>query len=136
MKSKPTKKKLTKTQLIKKCDTLWAEITKKRAGFRCEYCGETHYLNSHHIFSRSNKSTRWDLNNACVLCPAHHTFSSTFSAHKTSVEFVEWIKQKRGEKWYQELRKHASEVKQHTTQSLTLLLESLKNLLKRKTQTQ
>lgn len=92
-----------------KLDKLWAQAVKKRANGRCEYCGKTTTLNSHHIFSRSKKSTRWHLNNGISLCVAHHTFSSSFSAHKTPAEFIEWIKEKRGEKWYAELRQKAHE---------------------------
>lgn len=102
-------KKSKKTE-INKIDKLWAEAVKKLAGNRCEYCGKTSPLNSHHIFSRSKKTTRWNINNGICLCVGHHTFSSSFSAHKTPAEFIEWIKEKRGEKWYAELRHSANEV--------------------------
>lgn len=101
-------KKSKKTE-INKVDKLWADAVKKLAGNKCEYCGKTSPLNSHHIFSRSKKSTRWNINNGICLCVGHHTFSSSFSAHKTPAEFIEWIKEKRGEKWYAELRQKAHE---------------------------
>jgi len=74
---------------------------------KCAYCGKTVYLNSHHIFSRSNYSTRYDIDNGVTLCASHHILSSSFSAHKTPVEFIEWLKEKRGLEWYQELRRKA-----------------------------
>jgi len=78
-------------------DNLWSEIVKLRAGFRCEYCGKLKRLNSHHIRSRANQSTRWDLDNGICLCCGCHILNSTFSAHKTPLEFVEWLVEYRSE---------------------------------------
>lgn len=94
----------------KRTDDQWAREVKERAGFKCEYCGKKDNLNSHHIFSRSNRSVRWDLDNGVALCPGCHVFSDTFSAHKTPMEFTIWIKEKRGEEWYQNLRVKAKSV--------------------------
>ena len=88
-------------------DTNWAKAVKLRAGNKCEYCGETKALNSHHIFSRSKLSTRWNLDNGVCLCAKHHVFSFEFSAHKNPVEFIEWLKEKRGQEWYDSLRQRA-----------------------------
>jgi predicted restriction endonuclease len=62
-------------------DKLWAEIVRKRG--KCEYpgCNKTEYLNAHHIYSRSKRSTRWDINNSLLLCPLHHTLGDR-AAHK------------------------------------------------------
>jgi hypothetical protein len=79
-----------------KLDLAWSELVKLRAGWKCEYCGKSKYLQSHHIFSRSKKSTRWDVQNGIALCVGHHTFSSTFSAHKTPLEFIDWLYNYRG----------------------------------------
>ena len=62
-----------------KLDIAWSKLVKLRAGMKCEYCSKTSYLNSHHIYSRSKKSTRWNPDNGICLCVGHHTFSSTFS---------------------------------------------------------
>lgn len=88
-------------------DRLWSELVKIRAGGKCEYCGKVTTLNSHHLFSRSNRSTRWDVENGVSLCVYHHTFGN-FSAHKSPFEFSEWIQSVRGEEWYQSLRRKAS----------------------------
>lgn len=95
-------KKPTKTSL----DNLWSKIVKIRAGNKCEVCGKTDGLNSHHIFSRSNHSTRWDVQNGVCLCVSHHVFGN-FSAHKAPIEFVEWLKSKRDDDWYFDLRRRA-----------------------------
>lgn len=87
-----------------KLDEAWSKKVKEVAGNKCEYCGKTAMLNSHHIFSRSNKSVRWDVENGVCLCVGHHTFSSVFSAHKTPLEFIEWLKSHRGEQRLNELR--------------------------------
>jgi 5-methylcytosine-specific restriction endonuclease McrA len=87
----------------KKLDKLWSESVRKRDG-KCMYCGSKDYLNAHHIFSRSNRSTRWDINNGITLCSGHHKFSSTFSAHKTHVEFTYWLEEKLGRDFLNDLR--------------------------------
>jgi len=91
-------------KLVKKLDIMWSELVKKRAGNKCEYCGKSEYINSHHIFSRSSRSVRWDVDNGVCLCAGHHVFSSTFSAHKTGMEFAAWIIERRGDGWYNKLR--------------------------------
>lgn len=94
----------------KRKDDEWSDEVKQRANFKCEYCQSKVTLNSHHIFSRSNRSVRWYLGNGVCLCSLHHVFSSTFSAHQSPAEFIEFIKEKRGEKWYNELRKKAKSI--------------------------
>lgn len=94
----------------KRKDDKWAHEVKERANFKCEYCPKTDNLNSHHIFSRANRSVRWDLDNGVCLCSLHHVFSSVFSAHLTPIDFVEWLKDKRGEEWYQSLRVKAKSI--------------------------
>ena len=43
------------------------------------------------------------------LCIGHHIFGN-FSAHKAPLEFAEWLKEKRGEVWYNDLRRKAAQV--------------------------
>lgn len=100
-------KKVSKTSLEKKLDNLWSEAVKIKAGNICEYCSRRDTLNSHHIISRANKSTRWDLENGVCLCVSHHTFSNIFSAHLTPLEFVDWIYNTRGKKEIDQLRKES-----------------------------
>lgn len=91
----------------KRKDKKWADAVKRRAGYKCEYCGSTIKPNAHHIFSRSNRTVRWDLDNGITLCPKHHVFNMKFSAHKTPLAFAEWIKNKRGQDWYDKLKSKA-----------------------------
>ena len=94
-----------------KLDDAWSLLVKLEAGFKCEYCGTDKNLNSHHIYSRSNRSVRWDESNGVCLCVAHHTFSSGFSAHKTPLEFVYWLEEEYGKIYMDELRLKANSTK-------------------------
>jgi hypothetical protein len=79
----------------KKLDAAWSELVKLKAGYKCEYCGITRSLNSHHIYSRQKKSVRWKTINGICLCVNHH-IGGAFSAHKTPVTFVDWLRKYRG----------------------------------------
>lgn len=96
-------------RLKKRLDDLWAKIVKILAGNRCEKCGRSDTLNSHHVFSRSNHSVRWDFDNGVCLCAGCHCLNND-SAHKAPLEFAEWFKKKRGEKIYEHLRIKASQI--------------------------
>ena len=87
----------------KKLDDAWALAVKIKADFKCEHCGKETHLNSHHVYSRSNRSTRWDLDNGYCLCVGHHVFGN-FSAHKSPVDFIEWMEEDRGVHWLDALR--------------------------------
>ena len=95
------------TNKKKQLDALWSKIVKLKAKGKCKICQRTDTLNSHHIFSRSNHSVRWDLENGVCLCACHHALCN-FSAHKAPLDFAEWLKKERGEKWYNDLRVRAN----------------------------
>lgn len=118
-----------KKSLIGTLDTLWAKIIKARANNKCEYCGKSEHLNAHHLFSRSNNSLRWDLDNGICLCVTHHVFG-IFSAHKAPLEFAEWVKETRGIEWYENLRKKAKEIKQVDELWLEEMIKEYKEKLK------
>ncbi len=87
-----------KAKVDKELDRVWALLVKHKAGWKCEVCGKRRkkYLNSHHIFTRQNKSVRWDLKNGIALCPLCHTLSSKFSAHGTPITFTDWLRKYKG----------------------------------------
>jgi len=68
-------------------DKAWALKIKERDGFKCIVCGSTQYLNSHHLFPRERKDTKYDLLNGVCLCVKHHMFSRVISAHNNPIEF-------------------------------------------------
>ena len=115
--------KTKRRKLIDKLDKLWSDEIKSKG--KCEYCGKTTYLNPHHIFSRSNYSVRWDLENGVCLCSGHHTLSSQFSAHKCPMEFAEWIKEKRGIEWFNRLRTKANSVVKYSDSDLQEMIKEL-----------
>lgn len=126
-------KKVKKKNIGKVLDKLWAECIKLKAGGRCEACGEVRYLNSHHIYSRSKYPTRWDTDNGVCLCAGHHTLKSDFSAHKTPVEFTEWLVKTRGQEFIDKLRVKAKLVRKFNSsdmESIKLSLESQIEILK------
>jgi hypothetical protein len=87
-------------------DNLWRYAIYKQGNNVCEYCKKEGQLNAHHIFSRSNFSVRWDLDNGISLCPEHHIYGNE-SFHKSPAEMLEWIKEKRGLEWYNRLLQKA-----------------------------
>ena len=115
--------KTKRRKLIDKLDKLWSEEVKSTG--KCEYCGKTTYLNSHHIFSRTNYSVRWDIENGICLCSGHHTLISSFSAHKSPMEFTIYIKEKRGEEWFNRLRRKAKQVVKYSNTDLQEMIEKL-----------
>lgn len=109
-----------------KLDDAWSKLVKLRAGMKCEVpnCNKP-VLNSHHIYSRSKKSTRWDVMNGICLCVGHHTFSSTFSAHKTPLEFIRWLDEYKGKEFMDLLMIKANQTSKLFDFEKKLLLEEL-----------
>lgn len=58
---------------VKWLDRLWGIVIHNRDD-RCQWCGKQDgKLDAHHIFGRTNKSTRWDTKNGILLCfYCHH----------------------------------------------------------------
>ena len=120
------KAKTTRKKLRDQLDHYWAVIIKQRAGNVCEYCSKVNYLNSHHIFGRSNLAVRWDLENGICLCPGHHTFS-TFSAHQ-SPAFTDWIKERIGIERYRRIEARSYTIRKWTIPELEELLKEFKEI--------
>ena len=76
---------------VTKEDREWANAVKSRDGFMCVICGETKRLNAHHILPRELKETTHDLLNGISLCPSHHRFNRTLSAHQNPLAFFKWL---------------------------------------------
>lgn len=79
------------------CDKWFSDVVRAKAGWCCEYCGKSFGgasagLHSAHIYGRSNKSTRWSLDNAVSLCAYHHDFFG-----KNPVSFADWLSDYYGE---------------------------------------
>ena len=109
-----------------KLDDAWSYLVKILADKKCAKCGKTTHLNSHHIYSRSKFSTRWDLMNGICLCSGCHVLSSTFSAHKTPFEFKDWFEKEYGVDHVNELMQRANTHRHWTKHEKERLLEELK----------
>lgn len=119
---KPIKKR-KKNALNALLDTLWSKAVKILANNKCIRCGKDSGLNSHHIIGRRNFATRWDINNGVCLCSLHHVFGSRWSAHQTPTKFIDFIKELKGQEWYDELEKKSNEIKPDKEKLLAELKE-------------
>ena len=92
------RKKKTERQLLEKaCDDLVREILKIRSGGFSERSGKYYPeclgLQVSHFISRSNRRTRWDLDNVYYFGAGEHHFW----ADKHHEQYREWVKERLGE---------------------------------------
>ena len=121
---KPKKQK----DITPKIDVVWSELVKVRAGHKCEYCGSRTTLNSHHVFTKNNRATRWDPDNGMCLCAFHHRLGN-FSAHG-SPAFTDWMKEYRGKKWYEDWKAKSNEIVKHSRARKALIMEDMNEQIK------
>ena len=115
---------MTKTTIKRKLDKLFSEYIRSR-GY-CVKCRKTNYLQNAHIFSRSNLSVRWDLDNMLCLCPdCHINF-----AHKNPILFTEFVREYLGAERYEQLKVRARAIKQWKLDEMVEFYESMKVALK------
>ena len=86
-------------------------------------------LNSHHIFSRVNKSVRWDLDNGICLCVGHH-IGSQFSPHKSPVSFTIWLISKKGRQFVELLTAKKNQIVKYSNFELEIKLKELNKFIK------
>lgn len=92
-------------------DKRWSLAVRTRDGFTCQWptCGRKHAQNSTglhaaHIFSRSIKRTRCDVENGIALCYPHHTRFD----HLSKEEREAFIRRFMGDIRYEALRERAN----------------------------
>lgn len=105
---KKEKKENNPRRLKKLCDKLWREQVIAWYGDKCIICGSDK-INVHHIISRANRATRWEIKNGVPLCALHHTFG-TQSAHNHPLWFREIMIGMRGVEWEKDLIKKGNEI--------------------------
>lgn len=90
----------------KDCDTLWLEVVKVRASYKCERENCHHkVIQAHHIYRKGTFwALRFDLENGIALCEGHHIYFPN-AAHRDENGFAQWIKTKR-DMDYLESKKH------------------------------
>lgn len=82
--------KRTRKSIAASCDRLWSNLIRVRANGRCEYCGDTGRLESHHVHGRTDKRLRWEPRNGCAL---HHQCHRWAEQHP--LEFTDWFRNAR-----------------------------------------
>ena len=121
VKGKSPSPRKVRTQLEKDCDEAWSRKVKDIWDWKCAFCGATSHLNSHHIFSRKYKSTRWDIGNGICLCLPHHRYW----AHSKFEEFRDFVLSIIGEKYYR-LKEKSQKIAKYSMDDLREILEVLK----------
>ena len=109
-----------------KYDNVFSKLVRRLAGFRCEKCGKQYPSNSQglhcsHHFSRRNKATRWDLDNAAALCYSCHQWFG-----ENPVAAYDWLKSYIGEEKLDQLRLKANSVKKWTPEDKDLLYKEMR----------
>lgn len=112
--------------LNKKLDNLWSKVVRSKG--ECELCGRKPpevVLHAHHIFSRRWYSTRWDIKNGVCLCTGDHLFK----AHKDIQEFSDWVQDRYGLDYIDDLRRKAHETADFTKEQKKELINNLQKIL-------
>ena len=101
------KDKWTLARYKKECDKLWSLIVRHNDGKKCIVCGSESYIQAHHLISRRCISYRHDLLNGVSLCPDHHEYGLTLSAHTAPWAFEDYMQNNQPKKyqWWIEARK-------------------------------
>jgi len=124
-KQRTAKNKTPRKDISKLLDVAWSAKVKERDGNMCQKCGsKDKQLNSHHIFSRSHKSTRWDIDNGITLCAGCHTLGNG-SAHKDPSVFQDWYINVMGQGYFDRLKWRAYSTGKFSIGELEVLLSSL-----------
>jgi hypothetical protein len=120
---------MTARQQDKKILVLWAKLVKLKAGNKCEKCGSSFFLQSHHLYGRKNYNVRYDIDNGVALCPSCHKLGRS-SFHNSPLENIELMITKRGQIWFNRLQEKATKdiFKQDKDEIEKLLKKQLKKL--------
>lgn len=113
----------TKSSITRKLDKVCSEIVRSHG--QCMKCGLGDYdkLQCAHIYSRTYRSVRWDLDNLLCLCASCH-----FYAHKNPLIFAEFVRNHLGEVKYQSLKFRAIALKKWALSDMIDYYNSLKEL--------
>jgi hypothetical protein len=88
-----TKRKVSSPhKLLKaKCDRLWSEVIKIRAGYESELNGNIDNIQSHHILGKNTYSLRYALENGICLTLQQHLFGVHNHNPKIASEYFKLI---------------------------------------------
>ena len=100
-------------------DILFSQYLRKKIG-RCEVCGKLNGLEVSHFFGRRSESTRHSEENCDILCHYHHR-----KFHESPSSYVEWKKQKLGDKRYKQLEIAANSYKKKDEKMAVIIIKQL-----------
>jgi hypothetical protein len=138
---------------IKAEDTLFSDLVRELAGWKCARCGRQHIpyentMDCSHYYGRGKQSVRFDLENADALCryPCHQGSDSTdaskfgweyqkgikgWHGHQVDGAYTAYMKKKLGEKGFDLLTFRAHQTfKKRTKIEIKELREELREKLK------
>ena len=122
-------------EIIDKLDHLWSLKVKERDNFKCQLCGSSYNISSHHIIKRGHFITRWDILNGITLCVNCHLDVHSLN-HKLSLEtqdkILNWFVQqfddlRTGGNIWDELMSKKHVIKKHTSVELEELYKELRD---------
>jgi hypothetical protein len=123
-------KKMKNSSGRRACDELWSLFVRTRDGFKCSICDNTKMPNAHHLITRKVFKYRYDVDNGLTLCPDHHEFSVTCSAHTAPWGVEKWMGENRKEQFkrHVEARNNITNVKTDYQKIYLRLEEEYKEL--------
>jgi len=118
------KKKNSDSGLNKQLDVLWSKAIHLRDKV-CRMCGNPKGQ-AHHIFTRKNYATRWDLENGILLCFNCHKNI----AHEKPLDFFEWLQKQSGQDWIDDLRQKSKKIAKFTKEEKQEMIDGLNKFIK------
>lgn len=118
MPRKTPSKSISKKVSSKQLDTLWSKKVRELFGHKCAVCGASP-VQAHHIFTRSYKSTRWNLDNGIALCYRHHFYLE----HSKFEEFRDFVINYLGEDKYNEIKELSKQIVKPDLEEIKTSLE-------------
>ncbi|MCF6276297.1 MAG: hypothetical protein L3J07_00445 [Candidatus Magasanikbacteria bacterium] len=96
---------------IVKVSTSWKGEVKEKYGKRCVVCGSLKNIEIHHVITRRNYLVKRYIPNGVPLCRDHHS-KNCKSAHKNPSWFKEFIIERRGQEWWDDLHEKSKKPKE------------------------
>lgn len=110
------------------CLNLFRLIVGARAGWKCEICGHVGAdCNPHHIYSRDNKSVRYDPENGLWVCEKDHRWAELVGTKKI-IEYLDCTRL-RPEGWRDDLTNRKNQIVKFNDSFRTMWKEKLLNEL-------
>lgn len=125
-----SRKKKTRTQVVKALDKVFSEYVRRRGGdvCKCVTCGKVDHwkrMQAGHFQSRKHYSTRWDELNVQVQCAGCNVFR-----YGEQYKFSVWLDSNLGEGTSEELAIKARGITKFTTKELEEMTQKYADLVK------